>query len=272
MKVGGNSLITNTILSICTNLTINLNDLCKCYGGIYSNSLAAARKICMIGDERFTFLFFSTGQILLSNFHPDCNRNNLFSYIISWCVDMVNKQIATIALEKCISFKFLIQNFSFAVFIDYSNSNVLYSSLLFKGHEKINKIIRNIFFDQSLANRFVDEIKKLDNCIKVKQSYDSKKENKRFPAIIFKIEFYRDETVFDFKSTASKKRKLVRENMRENNKRSKDLEKVRKSFQIQKISLTTFSNGKLNITGCQRIKDFVNIAEVLKVIGEMFLD
>ena len=89
-----NNLITNSILNIKIDCNIDQNKFIRMYGGTFTKSLPAVRKIYIIENLRYTFLINKTGSIILSNFHPNFNLYYLFSWILSLICDMLNRNIS----------------------------------------------------------------------------------------------------------------------------------------------------------------------------------
>jgi hypothetical protein len=251
------TLISNVVLNISTNLKINLTRFVGLYGGNYSKILPAARRIVNIFGLRYSFLIHSTGTIILSNFHFLFNQSKLFSWIFSLLKSMIKNNVATINDDtNKLKIKLLVENVCFASNID-----------ICKRFEQINKLqltnisIHEAFRSQKqlnygLLDRFLANLREIENVISVKSL-----KRDRFPATIIKIKMKRNWLeLINYKSFASRKRKIA---LTKTN-------KLENLYEIQNCTIEFFLNGKLTVTGSQSKEDFSNILHIFYVLFNTF--
>lgn len=250
------TLISNIVLNLETNLNINLIKFVSLYGGNFSRNLpAAARRIIYIRDLRYSFLIHSTGSILLSNFHISFNQSNLFSWIFSLLTSMVENNVAKIKDgSQKLKIKLLVENFCCASHID-----------ICKRFEQI-KTIRNLNLsiqesirlqkqlNYDLLDKFLANLNEIENLVSIKNL-----KRKKFPAKIIKIQLKRDWLqLINHKSLASKKRKRALAKITTNT--------IENLYQTQNCTISFFLNGKLLVTGSQTKQDLSNIMNIFYIL------
>jgi TATA-box binding protein (TBP) (component of TFIID and TFIIIB) len=252
------SIITNMVLTIDTNLSICPKKVVAHFGGNYTaEQLPGARRIVRISDTRYTLLIYSTGKILLPNFHFRNDLKTLFSWISSFIYKLVHFNIAkTKNNHSKIKVKLLVENLVFACYIDFVNSiqlNKLIHENIMSNQNSFN-IQRNSALQPHIILEFTNNLKTLSNFKSI--VYKDLTRNS-FPGRIFQLEFNRgnndSNSLSSYKSEASKKRRHF------------------SKFDIQKVSLTIFTNGKILISGCQIKEDVNNILNMILLLVSIFL-
>ncbi len=249
------TLISNIVLNIKTNLSIDLKKFVSNYGGIYSKILPAARRIVNINGLRYSFLIYSTGIIILSNFHISFNQSELFSWIFSLLKTIIKSGIAKILDEtNRLKVNLLVENICCA-----SNIDLCKRFEKMKNLQNVDISLHQSFnlqkqLNYELLDSFMKNLLEIENV----QSATVVKRN-RFPAKIIKLKLKRDWLeLYKHKSDASRKRKIVLAKI--------NRKKIQNLYEIQNCTIAFFLNGKLTITGSQTKQDFKNILQIFFVL------
>lgn len=245
------TMFKNSVVTITTNLRINLYAFTWRLGGQLTSILSGNRLVVALKPlnslqhgHRYSFLCFGTGKFILTNLFYFNHLQDIYNFVLSFCVMLINKGIAKVIGPDCtlLKFTFLVEN---CIFSFRFNEEVFRSRFMnrVKHHPKS---VPELFTETNILHTNsskldIEELAKIlcDSLVSHGQtvlSYscvDLGEQDKpvSFPAICIKIEIKRDGGILkQYKSAASIKRN-------------------KNDFNILVISISFFSNGKVIGTG-----------------------
>jgi TATA-box binding protein (TBP) (component of TFIID and TFIIIB) len=270
----------NAICTIKCNIYFNLQELNNIIGGQLSSTLPGVRLVKIIDGNRYVFIIYKSGTIVLTNIFFLNNIHPLINFLSDMFIFCIYKNIAKFHVEKRIipassdsyedyndydqlakkiEFSILVENFQFSFQINevlfdhyYLKQRRRDIECLYIGRETGETNIKNraeiidYNFYKFLYKRLVEYEFNFDHL------FISFKNN--FPADLLKIHVSRGADLTDLinlKSCAAKRRK-------------------KNDFSDQIISVHFFNNGKMIITGAQTKNDIFHIEIILNIIIEYF--
>lgn len=264
----------NAICTIKCNLYFDLIELNNTIGGQLSSTLPGVRLVRIIEGNRYVFIIYKSGTIVLTNIFFLNNIQPLINFLSDMFIFCVYKNIAKFHGEKKtsqsvenpiddlirkIEFSILVENFQFSFQINevlfhhyYLKHKKKDIECLYIGREDDENKIKNTTeivdyrFYKFLYKRLIEYEFNFDHL------FISFKNN--FPADLLKIHVTRGGDLIDLiklKSCAAKRRK-------------------KNDFSNQIISVHFFNNGKMIITGAQTKNDIFHIEIIFNIIIEYF--
>lgn len=255
------SCFKNAVVSITTNLFINLVAYTAQMGGQFTSTVSGNRTGCLIDGERHSFTIFSTGNIILTNLFFLNDLQSIYSYFLSLLVTLVKKGIAHIneepshtrkrVITRTLEATFLLENcqFSFQIIPIIFGTKYIYE----RNGVYCAEVNRNAL--NNVKHYLSDHLRK--HCI-LRNEPDPVKARvlrKTFPADLLCFTVMRQMCVDEFfivKSKASRKR-------------NKD------DYRDQHVSIHIFPNGKIIVTGMQTKEDLNPIFETMLALVHYFL-
>ena len=285
LEFRNNTLLKNAICTIKTNLKIDLDRLNNVCGGQLSTSLPGVRLVKLIDGQRYVFIIYKSGTIVLTNIFYINNLKPLIMFLQHFFFFLIAKSVIILpaavkeigddeqemAIDDTsefmdVHFSLLIENFQFSFQINQLNFEEFYTKNLnlvssdgtssvecvYVDKQTTTESLRNIL--NSADTNFYLHMFETMTMYKFDFSKIYITFNNNFPADLLKIYVTRDEDLHNLtyvKSDAAKRR-------RQNN------------FHDQIISIHFFKNGKIILTGAQTKNDLVNFEFIFELILNFF--
>ena len=273
-----NTCLDNSILTINSNLYIDMKKLNNIIGGQFSKSLSGVRFMTYINNQRYSMIIFSSGKINITNLFYISEMQHIYNYIISMYIFMLytnvayfrkfgpeneayykysddifddsyeyvhpytNRQKCKKNVSETLELDFLLENLNFSLQIN---------EYMFKKKYSTNTEYER---ERSLINIFNYLVSNLNELYDVTYCDYFSRPEVRFPADLIKIYLERNfsNSLQLLKSKASRKR-------------------LKNNFSQQKISIHVFKNGKLIMTGGQTKEDLENLINIFHILFKYFL-
>jgi TATA-box binding protein (TBP) (component of TFIID and TFIIIB) len=272
-----NTCLDNSILTINSNVYIDMKRLNNLLGGQLSKSLSGVRYMTFINNQRYSINIFSSGKVNITNLFYISEMQHIYNYIISMFVFMLYTNVAYFKKfgktntayykysgdyfddsfeyiysytnrKKCVcntreilELEFLLENLNFSLQIN---------EYMFKKKYSTNTDFER---EMSLINIFNYLINNLNSSNDVTYADYFSRPVVRFPADLIKIYLNRNfsKSLVQLKSKASRKRS-------------------KNNFSDQRISIHVFNNGKFIVTGGQTKEDLDNLINIFQILFEYF--
>ena len=240
----------NAICTISSNTIINLTLFNNYYGGQLTNTLPGKRLIKTINGERYSFIIYGTGKIVLTNLYYMNDMNSVYNYFNNLILSCIKYKIAVVMGDtlgvKKLKIVYLIENFQFSFHIDTPIFMMSYQMFISKCDAAA--LLENIKCTHRLANHIYNVIiSKYNIC-----TFDYEISKERFPADMITFYIWRTTNIlYNNKSVASRKRK-------------------KNNFDKQTCSIHIFRNGKFILTGVQTKTDMCVVKEIMISIVKFF--
>jgi len=271
----------NAICTISTNIEIDINKFNNYFGGQLTTSLPGIRVVISINGERYSYIIYGSGKIVLTNLYYINDMSSIYNYFNQLFLTCIKMKIGTIKKDETlvldyldttcssendltcnsvsidnahsqpdprvyINIKYVVENFQFSFHIDTPIFMKTYK--MFNSKSDAQAMRENEICANTLANHIYQRVEVNHNI----GTYDSDVTKERFPADMITFYIWRpDNNLMNTKSGASRKRK-------------------KNTFDKQTCSIHIFRNGKFILTGVQTKTDLEVIREIMLAIIEFF--
>lgn len=272
--------LKNAVCTIkCADMKINTQLFTNKFGGQLTGKLSGNRIVVKISNKRYSFITYSTGTIVLTNFFYFVNNSLLYSFFVNLIVyiylngigeivrsnddsdddsddsddDDSNKNtIPTQKHQEQLKISFLLENFIFAFQIAPQFFNNRFVQLYEELHAKAERtphfqepyLEKMQIFRDNLAKRMRDNNYDL-------QARFCRRENFTAGQIQFSIRRSDWQSLKQYKSAAAQRRK-------------------KNNFDTQNVAILIFENGKMIVTGMQTHEDLEATFTLLFAIVDFF--
>lgn len=273
--------LKNAVCTIkCADMKINTQLFTNKFGGQLTGKLSGNRIVVKISNKRYSFITYSTGTIVLTNFFYFVNNSLLYSFFVNLIVyiylngigeivrsndsddsdnsdndsddDIVKTTIPKKKHQEQLKISFLLENFIFAFQIAPQFFNNRFVQLYEELHAKAERtphfqepyLEKMQIFRDNLAKRMRDNNYDL-------QARFCRRENFTAGQIQFSIKRSDWQSLKQYKSAAAQRRK-------------------KNNFDTQNVAILIFENGKMIVTGMQTHEDLEATFTLLFAIVDFF--